>query len=307
MNDETTRDEAAVRVALDAFIAANIDAMEARAREEQAAGTVNLIELVRAYARDFLAARGGDGETPQNAEKPPAGERGYVKGRFVSHKGIGYIVGLAGGASAGGVTPAKATAVVKARNPQMRPHNDRITLSTASVPNCLKVEATGVAAPSWAPGVQDCAVASLVFFLKDGRLVSDNEKIFFDAISTVLDRTDGFSAGMACSTEALGSLTVTATGIDQEWGSIVVDIDVRFPECLTVRAVEGQLRDIAAHACATFETVASAEAFVEGRDEVTPKNLAQALRAFVLNALADCSKREICGMPAGEAGVQAAS
>ena len=177
--------------------------------------------------------------------------RGLVTGRVVGHAGIGFIAGLSSTGEPGRV-PTRATATIRARNPHCRPRRN-ITIVPADIPGFLRVDAVGADTALEGPLSPDNAIANLVFFLKAGRLVSEDEIMLLETISTLLMHPDGRGCGMACSTEALGPLSIAATKLDQEFGSIVLGLEVRFPECLTCNEVIRQLEGIVAHAYASFE------------------------------------------------------
>lgn len=177
--------------------------------------------------------------------------RGLVTGRIIGHAGVGFIAGISSEGEPGRV-PTHATATIRARNPHCRPRRN-IAIAPANIPGFLRVDAVGADVSLDGPLSPDNAIANLVFFLKAGRLVSEDEIMLLETISTLLAHPDGRGCGMACSTEALGSLSIAATRLDLEYGSIVLDLEVRFPECLTCNEVIRQLEGIAAHAYASFE------------------------------------------------------
>lgn len=194
----------------------------------------------------------GAGSSERERESSPChARRGLVTGRIVGHKGVGFIAGISSDGEPGRV-PTHATATIRARNPHCRPRRN-ITIVPSDIPGFLKVDAIGADSALDGPLGPDNAIANLVFFLKAGRLVSDDETMLLEAVSTLLEHTDGRGCGMACSTEALGPLSIVATGLSMEYGSIVLGLEVRFPECLTCDEVIRQLEGIAAHAYATFE------------------------------------------------------
>ncbi len=267
----------------------------APAAEEGASGSPSetqgrpdlLNQLARRVAQSFYhdwAAAHPDLVAEAAAYANPRGLKGAVTGRIESHPGTGFIVGI-GGKSRRGYVCDQAFAVVKARHPHMRPR-ENIVISPSEVPNCLHVEASGVPGPAWDPRGSDSAVANLVFFLKEGRLVSDDEKLFLEAVAPLVDTVDGSRVGLACSTETLGPLTVAVTGLDNAFGRILVDVDVRFPECTCAGEVADALRRMAARAYGSFELERAQEPFVIGTTPVTSKNIATAVCAYALAAVA---------------------
>lgn len=110
----------------------------------------------------------------------------------------------------------------------------------------LRIVAHGKSAHASLPHLGVNAIEKVVGYLLDENLVSAEERAFLETCRALLAATDGSGAGIACSDESFGPLTIVGGVIELKDGLIRQSFDSRYPTCTTAEAIEGALRAQAA-------------------------------------------------------------
>ena len=223
------------------------------ANEETGMGDVDYY-LARQPEPDFLF-------TPDACFPLVYGEKGTFFGEITSAAGaVGSKLRSLEGGTVSNAVPDAARAVVQADASSL-PEAHGISVRDLG-DGCCEVSASGRSAHASKPEVGESAIATLVSYLLDHDLCSEGERPFLEMERALLSATDGSGAGISCSDEELGPLTIVGGTLRQDGDRLVQSVDCRFPTTTDAEEISAALSRLAAGCQATFELGSTMAPFV---------------------------------------------